>query len=139
MVNNFNSISELNSHYADMFLNLTDCAVDLGLDVADIMRDSLLQAYKRDLTLLNFNEDFELKLKKKELKNQRSKLRLDSYVVVKSVKNNVVIDKKRNLKKLQNDFNESKEKYRLENKVDKKSSIVKKLFRKKNKTENCQE
>ena len=75
MINKFESIEELNEYYENQFAHLTEVADSVGLSAEEEMRTGLLKAYKNDLELVVYNDDFELKKKRTELKRERALIR----------------------------------------------------------------
>lgn len=96
MIHEFDSIEELNDYYIGLLAGLGQVTMQIGTSADEVMRKGLLKTYAKHLELVHFNDDYEVALRKKQLKRYRKSLKVNDDFSKMKLNVSISQDKKRN-------------------------------------------
>lgn len=77
MIHEFDSLEQLNDYYIHLLADLGQVTMQIGTSADELIRKGILYTYSKQLELVHFNDDFEIALRKKQLKRYRKSLKTD--------------------------------------------------------------
>lgn len=96
MIHEFDSIEELNDYYIGLLAGLGQVTMQIGTSADEVMRKGLLKTYAKHLELVHFNDDYEVALRKKQLKRYRKSLKVNDDFSKMKLNVSISQDKKKN-------------------------------------------